>query len=55
MPASTINAAVRRYKMSRKRAEGFWRDAKEQYGEDWQKVNGTFWKICRNWARSKGR
>lgn len=57
MPASAIKAAMKKYGISERRAEAFWRSAKEQYGDDYDKVAGTFWKMVRNWAhsRSKGK
>jgi len=55
MPVPALRSMGRRYGVPLARAEGFWRQARKDYGEDYRAVMGTVKKMMANYAnRRKG-
>lgn len=53
MPTPQLKSFADEYGVPIDKVEEFWDTAKEQYGEDYEKVAGTVKKMCQNYSKSK--
>ena len=52
MPAPVLQSLIKGTSVSMDKAEEFWKKAKEQYGEDYEKVVGTVKVMIKNYEKS---
>lgn len=48
MPVPVIAAYAKRYGLSPSKVEGFWNEAKKEYGKNWAAASGTTRAMCEN-------
>jgi len=52
MPQQTLKNFAKEYDVPPKKVKEFEKTAKEQYGDDWEKVIGSVKKMCKNYQKS---
>ena len=52
MPEQTLKNFSKEYDVPFSKVKKFEKEAKEQYGDDWEKVIGTVKKMCQNYKKS---
>jgi hypothetical protein len=55
MPAPVLKAWSKKYGVSLAALEGWWAEARKQYGDDFAAVTGTVKKRLRNHVKGRGR